>query len=278
MRTHKLINADGEIYNLTDIDVLFHTTEGYGFEAGHTYYQIGSRYVPIEKKMNQKSVSGQIIFYGESPYVQYLNFTRFIDTESLVLEYSTEAGVFQKDVVVGTLDKGEIDRAGALTVKIEFNSITPWYKKMIMVSKITPNASSKPTFPIHWSHKWPSENEMKIQIESDSSIPSPCKLIIHGPIKQPKWWHYADNEYQSRGFVDYNVKANERLVIDTTSDPYSMNVINNNGDIIDVYQLSDFDMERFIHLKKGMNTITVSSNNLDKVDIELEGYIYYDTV
>lgn len=280
MRSHRLTNATGETYNLTGKDVIFHQTEGYGFEAENTFYRIGNRFIPIEKKNRQSSVTGKIIFYGEAPYVQYYDFARFVGNDNLVLEYTTDAGIFYKNVVVGKLSKGEINKFECLECDIEFVSLTPWYKKVNITIKPNQDVEHLSTFPWSWPVHWSSENGMQIVVDSDSDIPSPCRLIISGPIENPQWRHYTDGVYQSRGLIQWDVQKGESLVIDTLTDPYGIYLRTKDGGTQDLYQLSDFDMERFILLKKGHNVITVESRFVSdkKTTVKLEGQIYYDTV
>lgn len=279
MRLYSLINANGETYNLTDTNVIFHSTEGLGFESDNTYIQIGHRWIPIQKRRRQSAVTGTTTFYGDEPYIQYYDFVRFAEVEPLVLVYTTEKGTYLRNVLLESINKGEKDKAGALNCDTSFVCLTPWYQKVIYaVNKIIETDESS-KFSWRWPVKWSSNGDMRFAINSDSIIDSPCKLIIEGPIKSPQWWHYANGVYQSRGLIEYDIKEGERLVIDSTTDPYSITVQNKNGTVIeDVYQLSNFDMERFIFLKKGINDITVDSVHLDRTNVQLEAYIYYDAV
>lgn len=280
MRRYSLINGNGQRYNLTDETVVFHSTTGLGFEREDTVRKIGNRWVRLNKDVRPTNVSGTITFYGDIPYLQYSEFAQFISEEPLYLEYTPEDVLYKKEVYISRLEKGEYDKTGALNCNIEFAPLSPWYREIsVSTGKETSRANGfifPATFPITWR----STESMTVEINSDSVLDSPVKITIEGPLKNPKWRHYVNGIYAARGELTYDILENNQLVIDTTTDPYRMYIETKTGEMVaDVYQLSNFSVERFVHLKKGKNVISFStSGGTEIVPVKVEARLYYDTV
>ena len=75
------------------------------------------------------------------------------------------------------------------------------------------------------------------------------------------------------------MNVNRKVVIDTTTEPWSIKQFDNLGNLVsDMYQLSDFSTERFIQIKNGRNIISVTDDGADDVTLSVEAQIGYDTV
>ena len=75
------------------------------------------------------------------------------------------------------------------------------------------------------------------------------------------------------------VPANHKLVLDTTSIPYTIKEYDLANQLIaDRYQASNWNTERFFTLKYGVNTITVSATGASNISLGVEAQIEYATV
>jgi hypothetical protein len=84
---------------------------------------------------------------------------------------------------------------------------------------------------------------------------------------------------QTSGKVNGSVLANHKLVIDTTSIPYSIKQFDMLGNLIsDMYQQSDFATQRFVRFGRGRNTVTVTADNTTNLNVGVEAQIEYATV
>ena len=118
-----------------------------------------------------------------------------------------------------------------------------------------------------------------VAIDSDSVTASPCRISIFGPCTQPTWRHYVDGVQVATGYYNGTIPQNHKLVIDTTSSPYSIQEEDIAGNLIaDRYELCDFSTERFFFLEYGQNTISVGHGDVDSIRLMVEGYIFYETV
>jgi hypothetical protein len=79
-----------------------------------------------------------------------------------------------------------------------------------------------------------------------------------------------------------SVGSNEYIVIDKQTIPSTIRKYSAvNGEIIeDLYDHSDFSTQRFITIKSGINTVSVTGEEPGSLDplVKLEAYIYYESV
>lgn len=279
MRTITLLNGYGETLNVTTTEYFMHSLNGFGFERENSYRRIGSRFLCVNSRAAQSSISVNVCFAGASPYDQYFKMVQFCKKLPLKMIYTAAAHPYSKDVVLAKVEKTEINKYGVLNVAMTFEGLTPWYRE---VSLYTPseineeNSRFDYTFPISFADNEP----MSVVINSDSFEESPTKLYIYGPVKNPGWTIFQNGTVAGRGKIN-NVEVAEGsvLVIDCTKDPYEIGIYGTTGELTrDVYQYSDFATERFVWLGPGVNQITVTSDLVDKVPIKLEAKLYYDTV
>jgi hypothetical protein len=75
------------------------------------------------------------------------------------------------------------------------------------------------------------------------------------------------------------IAPNRKLVVDTTQIPYSITQQDLAGNVVqDMYALSDFATERFLHLQNGVNTIVVGHEGTSLLRMEVEAMIEYASV
>jgi hypothetical protein len=104
-------------------------------------------------------------------------------------------------------------------------------------------------------------------------------VVLYGELVNPTWRHYLNNVLQTTGKITGTVMPNHRLVIDTTTIPYSMKQVDAFGNVVsDMYQLSDFSTERFVRFGKGRNTVSVQADNTNTLNVGVEAQIEYATV
>ena len=88
-----------------------------------------------------------------------------------------------------------------------------------------------------------------------------------------------NNELYATGAYNGTITGDHKLVIDTTTMPYSITERGISGDVIaNRYQACDFTTERFIILKHGTNRISLLHDGLGAVNMMVEAKISYETV
>ncbi len=277
IRNFTLTNALGQTYSLmnTDDGALFQPG-GLGYDDVTEYEQVGEFFAPLTERFGQQVISGQMVF-GANPYVKYLNFTKFCRHAPLSLVYETDAGTYQIPVRMTKIEKGDTDGWTYLQCPVEFTALARMYKTI--VANNTGSAGGGKVYDYEYDYVYGDFVADTVAIDSDSVTASPCRISIFGPCTQPTWRHYVDGVQVATGYYNGTIPALHKLVIDTTSSPYSIQEEDIAGNLIaDRYELCDFSTERFFLLEYGRNTISVGHGDVDSIRLMVEGYIFYETV
>ena len=278
IRKFRIINGEGTTYDLNSKQSLFHSVGGLGFKDETQFQKIGTDYYPLEEVFAQGEITGQIFFYGrEAAYERYHAFARFIRITPLTLEYVTN-DTFKVPVRLVDIEKSELMEGGlGLNCEVTFKATGLFYKAVTKYSE-TVYVGGK-VYPYTYPYSYADISANTLMVESDSVADSPCRITIYGPCENPIWKHYVNNELYATGAYLGTLRADHRLVIDTTKVPYSITERGVSGEIIaDRYQSCDFTTERFILLKHGTNRISLSHDGLNSVDMMVEAKISYETV
>lgn len=277
IRNFTLTNALGQTYSLmnTDDGAMFQPG-GLGYDDVTEYEQVGEFFAPLTERFGQQVITGQMVF-SVQPYVKYLNFTKFCRHAPLSLVYETDAGTFQIPVRMTKIEKGDTDGWTYLQCPVEFTALARMYKTV--VANNTGSAGGGKVYDYEYDYVYGDFVADTVAIDSDSVTASPCRISIFGPCTQPTWRHYVDGVQVATGYYNGTIPENHKLVIDTTSSPYSIQEEDIAGNLIaDRYELCDFSTERFFLLEYGRNTISVGHGDVDSIRLMVEGYIFYETV
>ena len=129
MRTFKLVNANGETYDLTVKNRSFmHTVSGLGYGRETEFYRIGERFATLSNYLAQQEVRGNVYFGGADNVNDYFAFTKFCENAPLKLLYNPGNGEYLRD---GFITK--IERSDGENIKgayVTFICTTPWYKSV----------------------------------------------------------------------------------------------------------------------------------------------------
>lgn len=276
-RIFSLTNALGQTYGLSDINTTaLLEPNGLGFEDVTEYENVGELFIPLTEKFGQQIISGTL-FFGSHPYERYLEFTKFCQHSPLSLAYETDVAKFQIPVRLSSIDKGNTGMLGYLECPVEFTALARMYKTV--TANNTGTAGGGKTYDYEYNYVYGDFVADTVTIDSDSVTASPCRISIFGECTQPTWRHYLDGNSVATGYYNGTIPAGHKLVIDTTSSPYSIEEQDISGNLIaDRYELCDFSTERFFLLEYGHNTISVSHTDPDSIRLMVEGYIFYETV
>lgn len=277
IRQFTLTNALGAEYSLMNADngALF-SPSGLGYADVTEYEQVGEIFAPLTQRFGQQIVAGTMVF-GTQPYQKYLAFTKFCQHSPLSLVYETDAGTYQIPVLLTKIEKGDTDGWTYLECPVEFTALARMYKTVTANNSGT--AGGGKIYDYEYDYIYGDFVADTVTIDSDSVTPSPCRISIFGPCTQPTWRHYINGNPVATGYYNGTIPVNHKLVIDTTSMPYSIQEQDLSDNLIaDRYELCDFSTERFFLLEYGNNTISVSHSDPDNIRLMVEGYIFYETV
>lgn len=124
MRQFRLINGNGETFDLMRKDAFFHAPGGLGFDRDIESMMAGYEFVELRDDLAQKVITGEMVFLG---YEQYKEFVSFIGSRPLRLEYKPLNQWHRIRVKVQRLGKTEISRVGRLICAIDFLAFSTWY-------------------------------------------------------------------------------------------------------------------------------------------------------
>lgn len=295
VRHFTLINSVGEEYDITNKQVLLSEPSGLGIKRDNRYRRVGNRFYLLSKRRAQENFKGVVNFTPPDAYIKYNEFVEFLSKEPLKLRYKPidnydyykYRGVFPKwdyvfyqNVMIGSLSKQDLTKYGSLECQLELTPLTPWYRNLIVTSedfekKIGVVWEQTST----WEWQWETENRNTLVIDSDCHMPSPVKIMIPGPAVHPRWAHYVNNDLVAEGAVDNVIPANYFLVIDNTTDEYSVTLQNANGVIIqNLYQDCDFSKDKFIEIQNGSNVIASYFDDMSDNVIIAEVMLFYESV
>lgn len=277
MRKFKLINAEGSSFDLNGQAAFFHSVEGFGYKDNTQYEQIGTEFYALDEIFSQGELRGKMLFAGKEPYAKYREFTRFVRATPLTLVYEMD-DVYKVPVRLAEISKAELQKGEKyLNCDVSFLAAGLFYKTVQKYSE-TISIGGK-VYPYQYTYSYADTSQNTIMIESDSYEDSPCKITIFGPVTNPVWKHYVNNELYEIGSYDGVIPDDHKLVIDSTSVPYSITERGVSDEVVaDRYQYCDFTTERFFHLQHGTNRISVTHDGLNNVNVLVEGKISYETV
>lgn len=275
MREFYLINGNGIKYSLMDVGHWLYKPKNLGANFSNKYEQIDSDFVRTRRIAKPKDPKGKILFTGKNKYEDYYNFIMFLAVEPLTLLYKSN-DLYRAKVDLKEIDKTEIE-GGILECDITFKRCSRWYREVTILND-EPETGGK-IYPYKYIYKYMEYEAQQATFDSDSGYDSKMKLTIFGPVENPIWKHYLNNELIATGKIFASVRTGRRIVIDGTKIPPSIREMDNSGKVIrDLYQYSDFDTQRFFNIKMGRNRITVEHDGSNSLGLAVEARLEYETV
>lgn len=275
MRTFTLVNNDGQTYDITSKnDGFFYNVSGLGYERDTEYQRVKERYTVLSDMLNMPPIVGTVRFFKPNMEQKYFAFSQFCQNSPIKMVYNPGYGEFYR---MGRIVKVErSDGENVMTAKVTFKPTTPWIKD-VNVNNDNQITDGK-TYDYEYDYTYSDTIQGAVIIDSDSYQDSPIKLTIYGEVVNPIWRHYVNNKLMITGQVLATIPINHKLVIDTTTSPYSIKEYDMaNLLIADRYQNSNFNTDRFIRLENGVNLITAAGTG-GAAALKVEAQIEYATV
>lgn len=277
IRKFKLINSDGESYDLTVHSHFLHTPSGLGFVRDTTYQRLGTRYAILDDAFAQGQIMGEVFFPHPKSYDKYFEFVRFCQNTPLYLSYTPNNTEFLREVRVSSVEKTELT-VGGLNCPIVLDCLSLFYKRELINADGSVTGGGK-VYNYTYNYTYSTSMANTIEINSDSYSESPCTVIVFGEAINPVWRHYVNNILVATGAIDGTIPSGQKLVIDTTQTPYSLTRKDGANRIVaDMYSASDFSTQRFIFLRHGANRITVAHDGANALRVLMEAHIIYASV
>ena len=287
VRTFTLVNNNGISYDMQTRQRFIVNPNGLGYEESTNYQNFGAHYTPLDDGLAQGVINASIVFVGVSRseiYNKFFEFAKFARCNPLTIQYTPIFDTFSRSCRIAKLEKSEITN-GVLTVNVQLACITPWYKTKNDYNSGVAGGGKQYAlqesglYGYNYDYTYSDNILQSVTIDNDGFEESPCKFIIYGYAVNPIWNHYVNGELFATGKADITVAANHKLVIDTTTIPYTMRELDMSNNLIrDCYQLSDFSTERFIRLQPGKNRISLSHSGSNVVSVAIEAQVEFAAV
>lgn len=276
MRKFRLINSIGEAYDLNDPDFYLYNPSSLGFKKQINFKKIGHSFQEISEMVAQPEPTGIIRFRNPDAYDKYYSFLRFAAKMPLRLEYTPAATTYHLDCYIKEIGKTELEGDG-LHNAISLIGLGYYYRFYEQESGVYPDDGK--IYNYEYSYTYRDHGSGTLGLDVDSDMDSPIKISIYGPVTNPVWKHYINNVLVEIGSATLVIPQNRRLVIDTTTIPYTITEQDMIGNIkYDRYADADFETDRFFFLKEGNNRISVSQGGVMVPKLKIEGKILYESV
>ena len=278
MRLFKMINANGESFDLMRGDAFFSAPGGLGFSKEILTTQCGDDFVNVATKSQQKVITGTMAFKG---YEQYAEFIDFVKKKPLKLGYKPLDTWTFIDCDIQSLSKGEMEHDHKrLYCEINFLCYSKWYvmKYASTTIKTIDEFEDRKEYEYLYPYSYRSTYSGQIDI-SVSEDGTPLKLTIHGPCSNPAYTAKKGDVTTGKGQFFVELSDQEKLVVDANPRTMEASIYSVQGEYLrDAYANSNFNTKRFLYLPQGKNTITVSRTGTTNVLVAAEVNDYVDTV
>lgn len=144
MRRFKLLNCDGEIYDLSTENAMLFSPSGLGIDRKVDAFPSNNGQIVCSSQAKFQNITGNIIFKGDC-YHEYSKFVKFCDKTPLWFLYAPSDEFFYKKVFLQKLSKNEIDyKTNVLNCPVDFMPESRWYKNITFNKEM---AKESPEFP-----------------------------------------------------------------------------------------------------------------------------------
>ena len=275
VRNFKIKNATGAERDLTRPGYLLWQPDGLGWGVDVEVMTVGNTFVVTDEQEKRPNPSGTMVFAG---YAEYDDFLTFVQHGGLSLGYrplDTDNWRWLDCVI--QIDKSEIDHTNNhLLCPVTFNATSHWYE---LALELTPQGTIDDNALIYLDNQYYGYGYPYFYEDSTAGgiainngvLPSYFRLTFIGPITNPVYTLYVNNEVTKRGRIICNVAANHKLIIDTRPGHAEINEYNADGSLyLDRYGDSDFTTERFFQIPGGVSAMVITAESSEQPNVTLE--------
>ena len=183
MREIKLVNNEGEEFDLTRPDACLQDISGIGMEIEFETVRIGQCDVVVDEQPQYNPVSGMIPFMDMEPYTEFL---QFIAKRPITLAYKPKNAWYFTSVRVSVVEKEEITPVDEYAeTDVDFYRLGPWYSTL----RIDPysDTTAAKRYPYTYPYRYVDSTAPGILLQNPSGQESPCTIEIYGPARNPRW-------------------------------------------------------------------------------------------
>lgn len=183
MREIKLVNNEGEEFDLTRPDACLQDISGIGMEIEFETVRIGQCDVVVDEQPQYNPVSGMIPFMDMEPYTEFL---QFIAKRPITLAYKPKNVWYFTSVRVSVMEKEEITPVDEYAeTDVDFYRLGPWYSTLRIEPYSDTTAAKRYTYT--YPYRYVDSTAPGILLQNPSGQDSPCTIEIYGPARNPRW-------------------------------------------------------------------------------------------
>lgn len=246
VRQFKLINGNGDEYDMTRPEALFFEPNGLGWGQNATVMKAGDGYILTDLQSAQPAPSGSMVF---RTYQEYETFLAFLQVGSLTLCYMPISTWRYLDVIA-SIDKSEIDwQNDHLTCPMTFTALSGWYEKQVAYQAADSGTGKVYNYTYNYTYTAGASGAVEI---ANGNLESYPRIVIFGPATNPTWALYKGNDRLATGTANLDLPSGHKLIID--ANPATMEIgeyLIDDRFVADRYGDSDFLTERFFMLPPG---------------------------
>ena len=183
MREIKLVNNEGEEFDLTRPDACLQDISGIGMEIEFETVRIGQCDVVVDEQPQYNPVSGMIPFMDMEPYTEFL---QFIAKRPITLAYKPKNAWYFTSVRVSVVEKEEITPVDEYAeTDVDFYRLGPWYSTLRIDPYSDTTAAKRYTYT--YPYRYVDSTAPGILLQNPSGQESPCTIEIYGPARNLRW-------------------------------------------------------------------------------------------
>ena len=278
-RQFQIKNSIGETFDLNGTKSLFATPGGLGYQQDNNLASIGDGfYVNVKKTWPKISVTGMVVFGGDDPYVDYVEFVDFINKGyDLTMAYTPRSVTYYSEIDIEYVNKGELNEIGILEIPISIARKTPWYKITPQMVDIIPGSGGNvSTYDLTYDYEFIGESTGgETPVISLGHIPASLEIVVPGALTNPSIT-LTDSNGNIIGKMQLtgNVPLGSNLI-------YSSKYLSPGVWIDDVEQIDNLNInnENFFRVPTGETcSLTVASEGVVNLAATVNLYDYYRSV
>ncbi|OUC52434.1 hypothetical protein B7939_00475 [Eggerthia catenaformis] len=259
-----------------EYDLFLNDVSGLNHTLNNEYINLGTKYIKINDKQEQKKITLSLILSGshDEVLIKYYDLINKINSyiyslELLYLPFEKKDIFYRAKTNISSIERKWMN-SNSIEVSISFNLLENFYIEKTYYLNNEENEINqgfifnKSKFDIDIMSNVFSSS---IVINNDLSFSSGCQIFMLGQISQPEWVHYVNGRETARGKLNADIDIDKILMIDTLSIPYKIMILDKNfNELNDYYQFRDFNLNEWaIMLKPGQNRIALNANNTNKI-------------
>lgn len=247
-RKFKLLNANNETYDLSEVGHAMYEPDGLGWGETVQLTRLGQTFLVTDTQVDQPIVSGRIVFWS---YQEYNNFLKFAQAGGLIFGYMP-IQTWRYIKCVCQIGKQDIDHdLHRLICDVVFTGTSQWYEatKYYQAEGALPGNAKKYAYSYPYKYAGAAGGAEIF----NGALPSYFVAYIEGAVTNPRWTLYVGGTAVKSGRLIASVPAGDYIAINT--DPTEAEIAeyktSDDSFIKDLYGYSDWTTERLFMIPAG---------------------------